>query len=127
MLKKSRRHNCASNERAGVECLQSTDIRLMLGDQEDANMGFVEVSINGQWGKVCDDNWNMNSAAVACRQLGKRLAVWNTGLPDRYTDVQYVLDDLDCNGDETRLLDCGRRPLWRSNCGDGEAASVICT
>ena len=49
------------------EC-NETDIRLV--DGAEANIGRVEICLNGLWGSVCDDYWDVRDAQVVCRQLG---------------------------------------------------------
>ena len=40
---------------------------------------------------------------------------------------QIVLDDLDCTGTESRLVDCHHRGLGIHNCGHSEDAGVRCS
>ncbi|XP_071105388.1 neurotrypsin-like [Haliotis cracherodii] len=44
------------------------DIRLV--GARSPYKGRIEVKVNGSWGSVCDDDWSLNDAVVACRQLG---------------------------------------------------------
>ena len=43
-------------------------IRLVGGINETE--GRVEICLGGQWGTVCDDQWEDVEARVVCRQLG---------------------------------------------------------
>lgn len=90
--------------------------------------GRVEVFYHGQWGRVCDDHWDMNEADVVCRQLncGRALAApvkaqFGEG------EGKFLLDDVDCTGRESFLGQCPHSDWSVHNCGPGEDASVVCS
>ncbi|XP_070337652.1 scavenger receptor cysteine-rich domain-containing protein DMBT1-like isoform X7 [Equus asinus] len=90
--------------------------------------GRVEVFYHGRWGRVCDDDWDMNEAHVVCRQLncGHALAA---PVEAQFGDGEgkFLLDDVDCTGRESFLGQCPHADWSLHNCGPGEDASVICS
>ncbi|XP_036445313.1 deleted in malignant brain tumors 1 protein-like [Colossoma macropomum] len=118
------KHNCGHGEDAGVICSES--IRLVTGGSRCS--GRVEVYHNGQWGTVCDDNWDINDAAVVCRQMGCGPAV---SAPHSAHFGQgsdpILLDDVGCSGSERSITSCSHNGFGTHNCGHNEDAGVVCS
>ena len=90
--------------------------------------GRVEIYYRGSWGTVCDNNWDENDALVVCRQLGYSSAV---SAPNRAWfgrgSGKIWLDDVECEGNESSIVNCRHRPWGVHNCGHYYDASVICS
>ena len=70
----------------------------------------VHIMHQGIWGLIAGDNWTMENAQVACRQLKKpgvkSFQLHQTDISSE--DTVLWLKDMNCKGDEKRLLDCQR-------------------
>ncbi|XP_059142655.1 uncharacterized protein LOC131930260 isoform X2 [Physella acuta] len=99
----------------------------LVGGQEHS--GTVEVTYMGVTGVVCDDEWSIEDAQVVCRMLGYRAAKRHTILNefDYPTEgFQFLLDNVQCSGNETSLKDC-KKEAWRTHdCRSYEIAGVEC-
>lgn len=101
---------------------------LRLVNGTDRCSGRVEMFHDGQWGTVCDDDWDIREGEVVCRAM-------DCGSPQMVTSMAYFgqgeghiwLDDVFCLGNETSLVHCTHPSFGENNCGHGEDAGVICS
>ena len=102
----------------------SGDLRLQ--DGTAADNGRLEVFNNGQWGTVCDDVFGTNDARVACRQLGypQGSVIRNTNTVNGTGPI--FLDQLECGGSESRLVDCSHNGIGIHDCQHIEDVGVNC-
>ena len=91
--------------------------------------GRVEIFLLGQWGTVCDNNWDFAAATVVCHQLGFLRAVgaptsaaFGAGSgPVWYSSVR-------CTGTEQSLTECSKSlTFFGDACYHSQNAGVMCT
>ncbi|XP_032869688.1 deleted in malignant brain tumors 1 protein-like, partial [Amblyraja radiata] len=107
------------------ECKESVKLRLVNGGSPCA--GRVEVINKGNWGTVYDGGWDLQDAAVVCRELGCGAA---TGAPGRAHfgpgSGPVVTYDVECSGSEAALRECRSRPWGDYDAPHSRDAGVIC-
>ena len=102
-------------------------VRLVGGDT--LLEGRVEIFLLGQWGTVCDYNWDLAEATVVCHELGYAIAVeapryaaFGAGSgPSWYYHVY-------CTGTELKLNQCSHSTSnFGSACSHSRDAGVVCS
>lgn len=100
--------SCVQNCSKGQDKIVSgvPDIRLV-GGVNSLLEGRVEIFHKGEWGTVCDDNFDIQEAKVICRQLkmGEAVAAYSSAKFGQGTG-RIWMDDTQCVGNERRLQDC---------------------
>ena len=108
--------------------LSSGPLQVTLENGPDGCSGRVEVYHEGQWGTICDDEWDLNDAQVVCRHVGCETALEaKTGAFFGEGPGQILLDDVDCNGEERSLGACTHRGYGVHDCNHSKDAGVICS
>jgi len=127
-------HNCNHNEDVGIRCSPITTATttapqstVRLRGSSSPSEGRLEVYSNGTWGTVCNDAFSSVDAAVACLQLGfvggavLSSSVYGAG------SGPIWLDDVACNGGETRIQDCSHTGWGTHNCNHNEDVGIRCS
>lgn len=73
---------------------------------------------------MCDDLFDLRDAAVVCKELGYSLGAAEILPHSRYPIEKpvYLIDDLQCLGNETKLRDCRFGGWGQHNCGPQEVS-----
>ena len=108
--------------------LNNVEALVRLVDGPVDTLGRVEVYNHGIWGTICDDWWDDNDATVVCRMLGfdgPGIATSKTLFRASGT-LAFLLDDVQCTGNESSIAECHHTGWGNHNCGANEEAGVIC-
>jgi hypothetical protein len=99
------------------------DIRLSNGST--LNQGYLEVLIDGRWGKVCTNDWTIKESTVACNMLNMRgkASPWS---PPMISELPTILYLESCNGSETSFKDCKNVYVRQENCSTFFIRGVSC-
>ena len=82
---------------------------------------------NGEWGTVCDDDWDDADAAVVCRSLGYS---GGTAFAKSYFgrgSGRIWISKVKCLGTESELGQCPHSAWGDHRCDHTEDAGVVCT
>ncbi|XP_034095459.1 lysyl oxidase homolog 2A [Gymnodraco acuticeps] len=99
----------------------------LAGEKQKHYVGRLEVFYNGEWGTVCDDDFSISAAHVACRELGFLDAQsWLPSAKYGKGEGRIWLDNVHCTGGEKSLAQCHSNGLGVSDCKHSEDVGVMC-
>lgn len=101
---------------------------LRLRDGQSRCDGRVEVSLDGVWGRVLDDAWDLRDASVVCRQLGcgEVEQAYDASAPGHGV-LPVGLSQVHCEGSETSLTQCNVSVTLLAPVGTSRDVGVVCS
>ncbi|XP_053387315.1 deleted in malignant brain tumors 1 protein-like [Mercenaria mercenaria] len=119
-------YNCGHNKDVSVMCygptLNITAARLVNGT--GPYDGRAEINVNGTWGTICDENFNIQAADLFCDLMGLRAAQYFTGAIYGEGSGPVFIDQLFCYYSHYSLSNC--KYLFLNECSHGRDISVVC-
>ncbi|XP_022086818.1 neurotrypsin-like [Acanthaster planci] len=117
---------CNSSRVATVVCLPKMNTVRLVGGSNNSS-GRVEVYRNNTWGSICDNDWDINDAAVVCRFLGFSGAqAAKSGAYFGQGSGPVHMDGVACTGTEGSFGDCPSSCWEEPQCSHSQDAGVIC-
>ena len=103
-------------------------VAVRLSGSYNSRSGRVEIyDPKFGWGTVCDNSWDIYDGDVVCRVMGfpgakqvRIQAYYGEG------SGQILLDDVNCKGHESHLLDCDHNGISGHDCDHSKDAGVEC-
>ncbi|XP_051864809.1 immunoglobulin superfamily member 1-like isoform X2 [Pristis pectinata] len=104
------------------------DIKLRLADGPGPCSGRIECFVNATWRTICDSNWDLPDADVACRQLhcGFARSVTRSGDFGEGVGPAWA-ENFNCKGTETYLWGCPYDAVHPHLCAMKNDAGVTCS
>ncbi|XP_077864207.1 scavenger receptor cysteine-rich domain superfamily protein-like, partial [Saccoglossus kowalevskii] len=89
--------------------------------------GRVDVYHQGQWGTICDTNWDNRDAEVICRELG--FPFGGVAYPSAHYGQgsgQIWYENVQCDGTENSIISCPKATSGSTSCTHAQDASAAC-
>ncbi|XP_042265863.1 scavenger receptor cysteine-rich type 1 protein M130 isoform X3 [Thunnus maccoyii] len=90
---------------------EADDTRLILEGKNGSCEGYVKIYKDNSWSYVGDKHWNSSTEKVVCRSTHCGETENSTEDVLYPTDAKVFVNELECNGTESHLLDC-KYPGW---------------
>uniref|UniRef100_A0A673A976 SRCR domain-containing protein n=1 Tax=Sphaeramia orbicularis TaxID=375764 RepID=A0A673A976_9TELE len=103
----------------------SDSVRLVHGSSHCS--GRLEVRSNQSWSSVCEEDLDLNDAQVVCRELGCGAPGLLQGGLYGEGEAPVWTSELQCEGNESAVLDCRRSSSAGKTCSNGKAAGLTCS
>ena len=92
--------------------------------------GHIEVYFNGEWGTICEDQFNRNNngALVVCRMMGYSSGDYSTSYRQSSVtaSTRIWLDNVQCTGAETNIDRCPHATWGSHTCTHSQDVAVRC-
>ena len=88
---------------------------------------IVEVKLDGEWGGICDDGFNIKEGNVVCHQLGYQLGAKRViKKANNAGDGNILLGQVSCEGSDKSLSDCDISNMHTKECGAEQMVAIEC-